>query len=902
MQKIDKPEITASKSETISSIFESHESETKSEQKFHMKLEHKTPPIVESKFRTEQTIATKKIDRDERDVAEGWKKMEEKSTIENENIETSTIAKKDALSFFESITKESEVIPKGPKGMIKLTDDGQMQEAKVEKLMKNYEQATTIQEAKKPEPRPSEFQATKKTVQDIFTKLELGSSPRGVENKLFEFPYEISKPPFTEIKKTTLEEVTSDSSMMQQLQIQTERSETTMKSFDLVPEPPPEICYMPKPEEAKKKRPDIFVKAKQLQESFDKTLSPIEAPIGGVKIFPTPTPKIAEPAKVTAPAFTIPPPFELEKKESFEEMCVKKGTYEKTESKYSKEEKAEPFKYAPTSVLRTASPIRPWSSSSDVETKSHVSTDLSEYRCHSAASSHQEILRPTSPKPSTNALAMEKSWAKKYADSNRKSWPPQSESAPKREWNVPVDEYKSSTREFKQEVEEIPQGGIKKTSVESSASVEKRSWSSKETFTEKMAESPAPTAKLGPIIYNAETIKVDHTVNTLQEKALFEKHVSESSVEKTIRKSEELGSKRWTKDEELKAPSLVKKVEPAAKPFVTSHQFTEKAAESIVLEPGSPPVIGYIPPYAAEETIVAEHVAERVAKTTRKEEPPALPPKDARVTPPPVPVKKPAKLAAPIPSKFVKSSFESDYESDFDSQAKAKWRPYESDSEEPHYRRVKAPVSKQPRPRSTEPEPLPPSKFETPAQLIGPYGPLVVAESSEKTAKRTTFKRYERESKQQQQQSPVALRPGSPPIYVQPGAKSSAPKSPPAKKPESPKFKVKVFQQESGYMADTDEPFQQNISSMAIQKSFGKRDGSSMMESRTSYAESRTKFFESHSYGSHSDRKEEIFSPVCGVQAPPKIVQQQSGSLEKTYASSSSTSMRRFESVKVRET
>lgn len=897
VQKNDEPEIKTSKSEKISSTMESYETEMKSEQKFHMKLEHKTPSIMESKSRTEQTIATKEIDRDKKDVTKPFLiKTEEQSTIDNENIETSTIAKKDALSFFESITKESEIMPKGPKEMIKLTEDGQVQEAKVGKLTKNYERASICQEAKKPEAKPSEFQ-TKKTVHDIFTKLEQGSSSRGVENKLFEFPYESSKVSSTE-RQSLEEKITSDSSTSH---IQTKSSATMMSGFDLVPEPPPEICYMPKPEEIKRK-PDIFVKAKQLQESFE-TLSPIDVPVGGVKIFPTSTPKVSEPVKA-AESFKIPLPFEEKKEtrvETFEQTSVKKEAYEKKESKYFKEEKMEPSKYISTPILRSTSPIRPWSSSSDVETKSHMSTDLSEYRCHSAASSHQEILRSTSPKPSVDALAMEKSWAKKGADLNRKSWPPQIKPVQKYGWNVPDDEYKSSSKEFQQKIEETPQG-IKKISTESSTNVERHSWCTQEKFAEKIMEVPSP--KLDPIMYNAETIKVDHTVNAVQDKALFEKYITECNTAKaeTARKFEDFSSKRWTKDKELKAPGLVKKVEPATKSLATS-QHLMKTVDSIIFEPGSPPEIGYIPPYAAKEKTV-EHIP-KVEK--RIEEPPILPPKDVRVTPPPVPIKKPLKFS-PVPSKFIKGSFshESDYESDFDSRPKAKWRPYESDSEEPHYRKVKAPVPKQPRPRSTEPEPLPPSKFETPAQFTGPSKSLITAESSEKAARKMTFKRHEREFKQQQQQqSPISLKPGTPPIYVQPSTKSSMPKSPSIKKPESPKFKTKVFQQESGYMADTDEPFQQKASSVTTQKFLGKRDGPSTMvhmESRTMSTESRTKSFESHSYESDHLRKEGtsfVSSPVCSVQEIPKAVQQRS-SFEKSSASTSS-GLRRFESTKVRD-
>ena len=262
VEKIEEPETKMCRSETISSTVESHQTERKSEQKFHMKLEHKTPPVIEPK-REEKTVV-KEVIREEKKIIEPQKTIvEEKTMIENENIETSTIAKKDALSFFESMTKETEAPQKGPKGMIKLVDDADGHEVKVGHLTKNYERSTTFQEVKKPEPRPSEFQTTKKAVHEIFTKLEQGTGPsRGVDNKLFEFPYESYKPSPVETKKTVTEEtITSGSSvqgslmMSSKMETRSESSEMTMGGFNLVPEPPPEIGYMPKPEEMKKKTP-----------------------------------------------------------------------------------------------------------------------------------------------------------------------------------------------------------------------------------------------------------------------------------------------------------------------------------------------------------------------------------------------------------------------------------------------------------------------------------------------------------------------------------------------------------------------------------------------------------------------------------------------------------------------
>ncbi|XP_076636076.1 uncharacterized protein LOC143349064 isoform X2 [Colletes latitarsis] len=860
IEKIGEPEMQMSRSETISSTMESHQTETKSEQKFHMKLEHQTPSVLEPK--REEKPTTREVVEPKATV------FEEKTVIENENIETSTIAKKDALSFFESMTKETETGPKRPKEMIKLVDDTDGHEVKVGKLTKNYERSTTFQEVKKPEPRPPELQTTKKAVHEIFTKLEQGSGPsRGVDNKLFDFPYESYKP--VETKKTVTEETItsgSTSSMMSKM----ESSEVVLGGFNLVPEPPPEIGYMPKPEEVKKKRPDVSIKAKQLQESFEKTLSPIDAPIGGVKIFPSPSPRVIETPKF-APAFSMPPPpFQLDKKEVVEEVCVKKDA----------------------AAFRPVSPSRPWSSSSDVETRSHVSTDLSEYRCHSAASSHQETLRSASPRPSADALAMEKSWAKKCADSSRKSWPPQEDTTAKfkHEWQTPPEEYKTSSKEFKREVEESPEGRIKKIS-ESSSSLERRSWSTKQEATERIVTRAPSPPKSQPIIYNAETIKVDHTVNKIEEKSLYEKSEVSEKIEQFNSKS------RWMED--LKAPSLVRSVETPKRPA---------PIDQIILEPGPPPEIGYIPAPVREKK-VEKHMevslehhqpakippggVRTIPSTPKREEPPALPPKDVRITPPPLPAKQPAppepatkpKVAPPpTPTKFVKGSFamESDYESDMDSHMKPKWRPYESDNEEPRYRRVQAPVPKQPtRPKSTEPEPLPPSKFEVPPESV-------ITKEQEKSMKiTTTLKRQEKETKQQTyhqivQPAPVELKPGSPPIYVQP-----------AKKPESPKFKVKTSQQESGYMADTDEPFQQRSSVSSVQKSFGKHESSS---STTSHMESRSEFFETKSYGSHH-QQEQAQSLAPSVTPPAKQPVQRSSFVEKSYASSGA-SPSRFMSTK----
>lgn len=214
------------------------------------------------------------------------------------------------------------------------------------------------------------------------------------------------------------------------------------------------------------------------------------------------------------------------------------------------------------------------------------------------------------------------------------------------------------------------------------------------------------------------------------------------------------------------------------------------------------------------------------------------------------PTPKPAKCPPPPkPSKFIKGEFaSSDYESDIESvHISSKWRPYESDTEEVlGYRKVVAPTLKQPRrPKSTEPDPLPPSKFDQPPQFVGPPRPAIdkvqaskkeikdlktemtkvtskIEMKTEKVKKHHHY-HHNHASESRKKYSPPALKPGSPPIFVQPDASSTQdgdvkptadqtrgePVTSPKTKPDSPKFKAKTTQSEfpeSGYMADTDEP------------------------------------------------------------------------------------------------
>lgn len=156
----------------------------------------------------------------------------------------------------------------------------------------------------------------------------------------------------------------------------------------------------------------------------------------------------------------------------------------------------------------------------------------------------------------------------------------------------------------------------------------------------------------------------------------------------------------------------------------------------------------------------------------------------------------------PTPSRFIKGRFtDSDYESDFEAiRIPPKWKPSMSDTEEPRYRKVRAPqLVSMGRSKSQEPEPLPPSKFDHPPQFQGPPRPEVNFEEFRRKKDASQIKKMTKHFEQVRREvSPPKIKPASPPTYVYP-----------EKRPDSPKAKKKVVI--DGYMADTDEPFHQRI-------------------------------------------------------------------------------------------
>uniref|UniRef100_A0A0C9RAI6 Unc-89_2 protein n=1 Tax=Fopius arisanus TaxID=64838 RepID=A0A0C9RAI6_9HYME len=806
----------ATRSEMISSTIESHQSETKSEQKFHMKLQHEAPDLI---------IDNAKESSSTRLVQDVMKKMDTKTvdsteTQDNDNIETSVLAKKDALNFFESMAKEGETAPKINRAVIDLNEEAKdgNYDVKVDKLTKNYERSTKFEEVRGS--NETEVQS-KKLVQNISNKLQnSGMKDKGIENVMIDFPYDNYKLPLLNTQRTILEDTTASGSpihgtlTISKLAAQSESAEKMLSGFNLTPGPPPEIDYMPKrTDDAVEKRTDVLSKTKQLEQFQTTSCAP---PVGGVQIFPS-----GHQSKKTDEKTKMSKSQMVSFNESSDTMKDTSRKYEETENVTEKW----------------------WSSTSNLETRSDISTDLSDYRCQSAASFSQ-LDRSLSPKPSVDGLAMEKAWAKK-ADTSRKSWPPlksypnTSNLNDHAENNEPLTS-KVTSHEKREEVSEIPGCGITKTKIESSSSLETRSWNSKENRMEETViekpgiipnsspKSPIYTPQVPVKMYKAETIKVDHTLNSNEEQSITKKYSSQCKVDESYQTSQKISAL-----EKLEAPNLVKAAtsSPRSAPVQLYHNASDNASScmrngkakdfqssssifrgtlatapkhsaniqlyktntptlstdpGIILEPGTPPEIGYIPMSVYEEKNIMTE------KTV---------------------VRNPVE----IPPPFQRQNFsaESDFESDFGSY-KSKCRSCESDHEEPKYRRVKAPIPKQPRPKSAEPEPLPPSSFEIPPpELTGPSRPMSMAMPVS--------------SRQQERGGIDFLTPGSPPTYVQSNIK-----------PDSPKMKSRLFEKVSGYMADTDEPINNSTKTSSFSKNYEKSESVFMSSSNQSYKSSST--------------------------------------------------------------
>lgn len=483
--------------------------------------------------------------------------------------------------------------------------------------------------------------------------------------------------------------------------------------------------------------------------------------------------------------------------------------------------------YRPSSSLepmRAASP-RPsaegvameklWASSRTVETLRPASSLGFTNRC-------------TSPRPSQEGIAMDKIWAHKHKESSlNTSWPP-----PKPKEEEPVVFMNSQTEPRVWPPEH--------TSYENETTLKRSEMKSHETTTKHFREINYPK---GPEVKTFHpSTPVTHYV--AESRLIRQTQSMDRQLKYTSESSSTMQQRYWYEDtfskvqkpepvHGLQAPNLVKK-------FTDSGASAFHSTQQMKIESGPPPEFGHAPPPQTAPSYM-KPIETGTYKAPFRESPSTVRiiPQPTKIMPvkremkrsnslelrsferfpdlepfpfkPDPPRPKPAKCPPPpTPTKFVKCHFaESDYESDYDSRISVKWRPYESDSEDCRYRKVKPPSTnyQSRRPQSTGPEPLPPSKFENPPELIGPSRPIVDTVSSKMfSSTKKEFHRSLSDSKETKKKfikvktiSPPKMKPGSPPEFVQCSKfKPEPPKAKPMKLTKPP---------DSGYMADTDEPF-----------------------------------------------------------------------------------------------
>ncbi|KAI5729526.1 hypothetical protein M8J76_003488 [Diaphorina citri] len=198
----------------------------------------------------------------------------------------------------------------------------------------------------------------------------------------------------------------------------------------LEPGPPPEICYVPKV--APKTKENFTERIKKMEESH-RELSTAEVPQGGIKIFPK---QQAEPV-YKAPEPARPPPFKpaYDHKPVVEERCIKTQVESSGQSDYTFGRKViSPPTNGP--VLRPQADIhvRPTSPRPSAEgvsmeklwtTKLHKESEITRPASPLARpsspkhniinetreTSHTEIKRCISPRPSAEGVKMDKMWA-----------------------------------------------------------------------------------------------------------------------------------------------------------------------------------------------------------------------------------------------------------------------------------------------------------------------------------------------------------------------------------------------------------------------------------------------------------------------------------------------------------
>nr|CAI5864924.1 unnamed protein product [Callosobruchus analis] len=829
------PSVVTSSEMSQSATFKSEygtTSEQKSSKEFQQfKLEHTTPEIP----------MPKPLDTIERHTdfpichpasTTQQETIEERKVEAQDGIETSSISKQSSLQYFvkkmtegDSTVQKEVTVPEPIKPEIF---------EKFESFAKETESRT--EPPKIPPPVPPKPEKTTQIIHDYKSY----TLPETQEYKTFsqEITREYSTQPAKQEFKPFQQTIAPPEYKPFSQQIPQE--------FELKPEPPAEICYAPKQPGVSRKREDMSEKIKRISEC-QKELSAHEVPTGAIRIFP-PAPKFEQKKELTEKT-----------EQSFQSSSYQTSSYSQSYESSSK---------ASHDRMWTPQIERPISSAS------------------SAYSGRPLSAQSGGIEPSSDGIQMEKQWAHKFSETHmEKSWPPTQQQEPKYE----------------------------------------PSWSLQSTLERKWT----------PAEIKSETIhKETRTVSTVP----TQHYIAEvTDLQQKIKSDSFSKSETYEKEEKFAKPSeIIKSWPPAPVAAETQRTFTsidslpirpvsvQDITDEVILEPGPPPEIGYAePPRQQRRRSYVETVEQEIEKSLEPSRVPPCsvrtmpPPKDWVAPPPPLPPKQMMPLAPPLPakptkhveppkriiepvpfekfpdlepfpfkpeaekpkvpkvgppptpSKFIKGRFtDSDYESDIEAaRIPPKWKPCMSDTEESAgYRRVRPP---QPvhsgRSKSQEPEPLPPSQFEHPPEFQGPPRPQVRFEdhsSQYQDSQSKKFTKHVRAQEFKKVEVPQA------PVYI-----------PTPKKPESPKIKRKAVQ--DGYMADTDEPFRQQVTTEYSSKEerseyrqFKSSEYSSQQQTFSSKTSRQPKFPVKKHQTVASTKKELVATPIITSHTSQQMYEQ----------------------------
>lgn len=566
-------------------------------------------------------------------------KTEEK--VDEAGIETSSITKRQSLDFFVKKMKEVDETPK-PKETPKVTPIKQELYTKFEDISKAekieiLKPETKIEIAKLEHPKVEapKFEILKPEI----PKPEPVPAEPAIKPQQFESPVTISHK--VELPKPKVELPTTHFQHSVQSEV---IKETATPSTPTKFEPLPRYSMK---STSYKQYSSLSSSSQQNYEEF--SLTP--EPPAEICYEPRKSEEVTEKAKrlqesykekasaeiPTGVAKAIPPP--AAPKQAFLEETSSKSEFYKTETGGAI--------YRPSAEI----PIRPVSPRPSAEAlemeKLWASQKVIEERPATSYSYEKQTTTSTSTAPTMDAISMEKMWAHKHSESTlQKSWPPPqaelAKSAPTWSTQSTLEKkYVPTTDSIEKESRTVVQ--------ESSQSAFERKWipASSEKFVQEVKTEPLSVPH-----YIAQ-VTHEHKVNEqeLIVRSAFAEHKESKKTEVIEEKAAKASEiiKSWPpKQLEHEIPY---KPSPTIESLPVRPVSVQDITDEVYLEPGPPPEIGFAKPPVERRQSYVEYVEQEIEKNLEKVPSRVLPGAVRTVPPPPLPPKKELPQAPPLPAR-----------------------------------------------------------------------------------------------------------------------------------------------------------------------------------------------------------------------------------------------------------